>query len=170
MNPQVKLQLDEPIAPIRRLTIKDFDYEEQIYPPEYYEDDECFRQKMAAFPIGCIAYVDRATDMMLGYSFGHPWRLDAGPVPLDWTAFKLPENPDCYYIHDIAVFPEHRGKGIGKMLMEYQLDIARIHMYKKVKLISILGSHSLWSKFGFQIVSEIEYGGKPAFVMIRELE
>ena len=61
------------------------------------------------------------------------------PPPFDGTdvfaPYKYLEAPDTWYICGIAVTPEHRGRGIGKRLMQIAREQALDHGYDRLSLV-----------------------------------
>lgn len=82
----------------------------------------------------------RKAGMLL--SFPMPARSHADailPPPFDGTdvfaPYKYLEAPDTWYICGIAVTPEHRGRGIGKRLMQIAREQALDHGYDRLSLV-----------------------------------
>lgn len=126
-----------------------------IYPPEFWESHESYRRRLAQFPEGCWACVNDK-DEVLGYMFCHPW--DDTFVPLDCRTLEIPKNPTCLYVHDIAVIPAWRRKGIATTFIDMAKKIAIKHGFERLKGVSVLGSLTHWQKCGFIAVEEIPYG------------
>lgn len=140
------------------------------YPPNYFEHLKCLLLKYQLFPYGC--WLAKHGDEIVGYAIAHPWEhfytmpeLNQYAETCCWRFF-IPKNTDCYYIHDICVAPEYRRQGVGVFLTKKCLQIAEALGYRKVKLTSVLNSHTFWQKFGFECTQECVYGGKPAKVMV----
>lgn len=129
---------------------------EQIYPQPFWESNESYRRRIEQFPEGYWACVNK-DDKILGYAFCHPWRLDS-VVPLDCRDFSLPESPDCFYVHDIAVLPRCRRKGIAKSFLDMAILLAKKHGFDSIHGVAVMGSEEYWSKHGFKVTVEIEYG------------
>ena len=58
----------------------------------------------------------------------------------------------CFFeIVDIAVLPEHQGKGLGKLIMDALMDDLREHAPKSayVSLMADHGTPDFYAKFGF---------------------
>lgn len=156
LRPMVK----EDIPKLNRLMIP-------LYYPNFWESDECLLSKINAFPQGCLVVED--TTKIIGYVFSHPWKSDI-LVELN-NQIKIPERPDCYYIHDIAVDFNYRQMGIGKLLLGKVLIIAKECSLDKIKLVSVLNSYGFWSRLGFSDVEEVEYGDRQkGHVMVGRLE
>jgi amino-acid N-acetyltransferase len=86
------------------------------------------------------------------------------PVGLDWKRFIVavndqdemigcgqlkPHGQDVLELASIAVYPEHRGKGIARAIIEHLLNDSPRPLYLMCE--SALGS--LYEKFGFQAIS-----------------
>ncbi|MFN4091042.1 MAG: GNAT family N-acetyltransferase, partial [Alphaproteobacteria bacterium] len=82
------------------------------------ERTEVFADRLRLQPAGCR--VLEAGGSLAAYILSHPWRLGAPPA-LDTVLERLPEAPDTYYIHDIALLPAARGTGAAAAVVE---DIA----------------------------------------------
>lgn len=126
------------------------------YPENYAEDELSFNSKMQGYPDGC--YV-ADLDGVVGYVISFPYVL--GRIYPINTAFELTMEPDCYYIHDLCVLDEFRGKGIAKKLAESVLS------WPVIGLVAVMKSRGFWQQFGFQSFASIKYCGKKAEYMLR---
>ena len=59
----------------------------------------------------------------------------------------LADGPDCAYIADVAVLPDHQGRGLGTAIMRRLL--AQAGQYKKVILNAKPGTEAFYRKLGF---------------------
>ncbi|WP_020528856.1 GNAT family N-acetyltransferase [Flexithrix dorotheae] len=84
---------------------------------------------------------------------------------------------NCSYM----VSPEAQGKGIGKMLCEHSLKIAREMGFKGIQFNIVVstneGAVKLWKKFGFEIIGTTPKGFRHSklgfvdtFIMFRSLD
>ena len=149
----------------RQLQLSDLNEIEELARPIYYpilwEPIEAFSRRVELYPQGGLVAVQN--NQIIGYVYSHPWKWDSF-VPLG-EIIKLPTDPDCYYIHDLAVHVNYRGLSVGKMLAEKVLEIAN---FDRIKLISVLDSHHFWEKFGFKIIEPILYAPNvPGYIMKR---
>jgi N-acetylglutamate synthase-like GNAT family acetyltransferase len=86
------------------------------------------------------------------------------PMGLDWKRFVVavndrdemlgcgqlkPHRPDILELASIAVYPEHRGKGVARAIIEYLLNDSPRPLYLMCE--SALGA--LYEKFGFRAIS-----------------
>ena len=111
-----------------------------IWGANYYESKEIFLNKLKYFPAGCKMYGDS------GYVFSHPWTLHSPPnldEPLILT----------YHIHDIALLPSVRNKGLCTEVVE---EILMNHPI--VTLVAANNTESFWKRFGFVEQSLVSYG------------
>lgn len=67
----------------------------------------------------------------------------------------IPE--DVYYLHALAAFPQHRGKGIGKVLMQAALDRARAQGFHELQLDVLADNPAVgfYQAMGLSILAEI---------------
>ncbi len=70
------------------------------------------------------------------------------PERLIGVGRALADGIDCSYICDVAVLPDHQGKGIGKSIIEKLVECSRGH--KKIILYSYPGKESFYKKLGFK--------------------
>ena len=65
------------------------------------------------------------------------------------------EVPGSYYVSGIAVFPEHRGEGLGRRMLEMAKEKARQGGYGEVSLLVFEqneGAVELYRRNGFRVV------------------
>ncbi|MEK5185358.1 GNAT family N-acetyltransferase [Solibacillus sp. FSL W7-1324] len=68
----------------------------------------------------------------------------------------LPTRPKTVEIVNVAVAEEHKGKGIGKLLIGDAIGVAKTKGYKTIEIgtgNSSIGQLALYQKCGFRIVS-----------------
>jgi ribosomal protein S18 acetylase RimI-like enzyme len=90
------------------------------------------------------------------------------------------EEPDSWYICGVALYPEHRGQGIGTRLMKLANDQARQNGFKTLSLVAFAQNESsvrLYERLGFEIVDQapviphplIHYSGE-ALLMVSKVD
>lgn len=141
--------------------------EAESYLPTLHESDEAFIRLMELFPEGAIGCFD--DQGLCGYAFGVPlkagWTLELR-TPLE----RIPDEPDTFYIHDVAIAERLRGRGVGRALARRLLDLARERGFIRCELVSVQGSAPFWERFGFRRVEDFEYApGAPSAKMVREI-
>ena len=155
--------------PIRELDEHDIEavlrIQANAYPAHILEVGDVFRQKLAAFPDGCLGY--DADGNLAAYVFSHPWR-GLEPVSLHSTTLLIPPDPDCYYIHDLAVRASARGQGVGEALFRRLTEVAGALGLSTFALVAVQRSEDFWHRLGFEAVRPLVYtGGIPATFMVR---
>jgi GNAT superfamily N-acetyltransferase len=124
--------------------------------PALPESRAVFAERLTLFPRGCLVLA--ADGAVGGYAVSHPIRRFAPPA-LDTLIGTLPADADDYYIHDVAIRPEHRRGGAASIAVGLLLDNAR--EYATSSLVAVYGSAAFWSRFGFVETTEV-IGGKLA--------
>jgi GNAT superfamily N-acetyltransferase len=115
------------------------------------EHPEVFEEKFHLFPQGCLVLSE--ADAIVGYGFFHPWRLYSIP-PLDTLLVRLPDSPDCMFIHDVVVLPAARGRGAARAFLRRALEIGGNHRIATLALVSVYNSYVLWARDDFEIVTD----------------
>jgi len=113
------------------------------------ERPEVFEEKVRLFPAGCRKLLSEKN--IVGYGISHPWMHYSIP-PLDEFLHKLPEASECMYLHDVVVLPEARGRGASSRYVDYVKGVARGMGITRLALVSVYGTDTLWSRFGFKVV------------------
>ena len=116
------------------------------YPPPFHESWAVLGAKRALHPAGC--WVAEAAGQPCAYLFSHPGRLDQ-PAALHGAQAALPDAPDCYYLHDLAIHPAHQGTGLGRALRECAVAQARAAGFTRLALVAVQGSRRFWERQGF---------------------
>ncbi len=136
---------------------------------ELPERQEVFLEKIRLYPEGCRKLVGAA--VTVGYGISHPWLLNEIP-PLDAFLGGLPTQPECIYIHDVAVLPEARGHGAAAHYVEYIKELATTRKIPALALVSVYGTDPLWSHFGFKVIHDqrlaeklITYGASAKYMV-----
>ena len=60
----------------------------------------------------------------------------------------LADGIDCSYLCDIAVHPDHQGRGVGKEIVDRLRDLSRNH--RKIILYAAPGKDGFYLKLGFR--------------------
>jgi ribosomal protein S18 acetylase RimI-like enzyme len=117
--------------------------------PRYPERREVFAEKLRLFPAGCFICVQ--DDAILGYAMSHPWRVLC-PAPLDTLLDALPETPETLWIHDVALRPQTRGRGLASAVARHLLAVARDAGLATASLVAVPGAVAFWGARGFSPV------------------
>ncbi|MBX9758173.1 MAG: GNAT family N-acetyltransferase [Beijerinckiaceae bacterium] len=127
-----------------------------LYRADLIEDLDSFQHKIDLFPRGCLGAFKG--NELRAYVFSHPWKLGA-PAPLNNADYRLPEGPDCYYIHDLAVHPDNRSEGIANAFIEALCTVAYREGLNTFSLTAVQDSEAYWARWGFAETGKLIYGG-----------
>jgi ribosomal protein S18 acetylase RimI-like enzyme len=130
--------------------------------PDYPEDDAVFAERLRLWPDGC--FVAEEEGAILGYALTHPWR--DGPPPLNSLLGALPERPRSYYVHDVALLPTARRRGLGDALMPLLAARAGA-LGLPLVLVAIYDAEAYWRRHGFVAAGPAHAIGPGAVLMRR---
>lgn len=114
--------------------------------PGLPESDEVFAERVKLFPEGCLALVEGEDDELCGYVISHPIRRRQPPA-LDSLLEEIAPDADQYYIHDLALLPKARGRGLAQECISKLFAIAK--RFPTTSLVSVYGTAPFWGRFGF---------------------
>lgn len=112
--------------------------------PGLPESDHIFEERVNLFPEGCLVLVQDGA--VQGYAISYPIRHGQPPA-LDTLLGEIPADADQYYIHDLAILPVLRGRGLAAECIDKLLNIAK--RYPTTCLVSVYGTSSFWGRYGF---------------------
>jgi GNAT superfamily N-acetyltransferase len=121
---------------------------------KYKETPEIYENKFLVSPKGCYVYEDSYG--IQGYILSHPWNI-LSPPELNKALVEVEIN--CWFIHDIVVVPEYRGRGIADEIIQKILGYNPI-----VSLVACDDEHiktkDFWLRYGFEVVESYccDYG------------
>ena len=119
-----------------------------IVHPEFFERREVLAEKQRIYPEG--AWICEQDGRTGGYFLTHPWHADAIP-PLDVMLGAVPKS-GTYYLHDLALLPEARGRGAARAAVGLALDHATGVGYQTATLVAVNNSIAFWERQGFTVV------------------
>lgn len=108
------------------------------------EDDSVFAERARLFPEGCLVLVDG--EQVCGYAISHPIRYGQPPA-LNSLLGEIAPEADQYYIHDIAIVPKLRRRGLALQCISSLLSVAK--RYPTTSLVSVYSTLPFWGRFGF---------------------
>ena len=118
----------------------------ELFPAELQEDVSILRRRCELFAEGCWAI--KADGEVVGYVVSNPWTLACPPM-LGTYIERLPEKPDCVYLHDIAIHPRMGGRGLGGRAVAEFKQFVREAGYARISLVAVMDSRGFWEKQGF---------------------
>ncbi len=138
------------------------------------ESEAVIRARLAS--ASDTTWVAELKGAVCAYLVGYRSRL--GQVSALGDGFEPATEPDCLYLHDLAVCPQARGMGLGPLLVEHALSQARCERLAWAALVSVQGSQDFWRRQGFatsrlddpvQALALSSYAGGHASYMAQEL-
>jgi predicted N-acetyltransferase YhbS len=81
----------------------------------------------------------------------HAWNSELPPKL--FQSLTPDVKGDILFLHDLAVSSRVKGMGVGSILVNQLLAIARTEQYAKIILVSVQNSITFWSKSGFSVVA-----------------
>ncbi|KAI4173533.1 MAG: hypothetical protein LQ343_002871 [Gyalolechia ehrenbergii] len=114
--------------------------------PDLPESDQVFAKRVKLFPEGCLALIEGDSDELSGYVISHPIRRRQPPA-LNSLLGELASDADQYYIHDLAILREARGRGLAQECIGKLFEIAK--RYPTTSLVSVYNTAPFWGRFGF---------------------
>ena len=125
--------------------------------PGLPERPEVFRNRIGLFADGAIVLDTGAA--IVGYGVAPPIER-LSPPPLDTILDRLEPSADAFYIHDVVVAPERRGRGEARQGIDRLLGIAA--RFPVTTLISVYRTGPFWARFGFAAIDDTAIGAKLA--------
>ncbi len=125
------------------------DLQRQSFTPDLVESDAVICQRYARF--GADFFVALEGDVIVGYTLCFPWKL--GTFPPHDTPFPdtLPE-PDSFFIQDLSVHRDYRGRGLSKELLKAVFARGAAYRYRQVALVAVAQSGTYWDSQGFHVL------------------
>ncbi len=119
----------------------------RVYVARYHEPEAAYADRLADFGPGCLAMFDGSE--LVAYAIGYPWAarrslpLDAGRLVVDAAAAAT------LYVHDVAVDPAHRGRGLATTLVLALATLAEVASLVTASLVAVQGAEGYWRRLGF---------------------
>lgn len=139
---------------------------------DHPEDAEIFAERLRLYPQGCLALEEGGR--LIGYALTHPWHLGRPPA-LNSLLGEVPQDATTYYVHDVALLPEARGKGYAARVAEKLAHHAGAAGFSNLSLVAVNNSQGFWERLGFRMRSvpgleeKLLSYGPDAVLMVREL-
>ena len=119
------------------------------YGPDYVEPDEAFASKLreTAALQTCWGAFD-ASGALRAYAISLPVCADTMPG-LHASDYRRPSRPTLLYLHDVAVGPQGRGRGLAQALLARIEQRAHALGLARMGLIAVQDSAPFWQRLGF---------------------
>jgi GNAT superfamily N-acetyltransferase len=118
--------------------------------PDLPERAEVLAEKIRLSPGGSLVLA--IGEEIVGYGLSHPWKRQQIP-PLDRFLQALPDDADCFYVHDVALLPHVRGAGAARAYIGTIEALARASGITALALVSVYGTRAMWQRLGFRTVT-----------------
>lgn len=146
-----------------------------VYRPELLESPAFYLNRLALAP-GCCQVAELGGEVA-GYLVAYPWQTGLPPV-LDSTFERLPDNADNWFLHDCAVHPRARGRGLASRLYEAGRLEAKARGLRHASLVSLAEAVGYWLRLGYapagqddpRLTAKLAGYGEGARYMTRALE
>lgn len=122
------------------------------YAESKLESRESFQQKLFVSPSTC--FVAQHEHDLAGYLVAIPRMLNDLPQ-LNCSRVERVFQPDCLYLHDLAVSPEHHGVGVGSALVDGFFRSLKTLGVQYAALVAVQNAESYWARYGFSPATPI---------------
>ncbi|CAG0987996.1 hypothetical protein PLCT2_02301 [Planctomycetaceae bacterium] len=103
-----------------------------------------------------------------GYGCSEKWRQDRDPILNEDSTQTHCSDGHIFCITGMAVRQTQRGKGLGLVILDYLIGIARRHECTRI-ILETTHAQGLYARRGFQVIREREQDGIQLSVMQLEL-
>lgn len=117
------------------------------YHPHYLEDDATLAARLREFPD--TSWVAEGPAGLGAYLVAY--RSVLGKVTPLGAHFDPPPQPNCLYLHDLAVAAHAAGQGLGPALVRHALAMARRESLPCSALVSVQESQAFWRRLGYGV-------------------
>lgn len=125
----------------------------QSYPSTVVEGQALFRRELHNYPEGCLVAADDGENVA-GYAVSMSARMSDCPLELNASEeLRRPlasDDDPTLYLHDLAVAANARRAGVGALLLQSVLEVARAAGLPRVTLTAVCGADSYWESHGFE--------------------
>ncbi len=119
------------------------------YGPDYVEPAEAFASKLReTAPLQTCWGAFDAGGELLAYAISLPVCADTMPG-LHASDYRRPPAPTLLYLHDVAVSPAGRGRGLAQRLLAHVQQRAVVLGLPRLGLIAVQDSAPFWQRLGF---------------------
>ena len=114
------------------------------------EDPHIFAERLRLYPQGC--FVLEESSRLIGYALTHPWHFGMPPA-LNSLLGEIPKASTTYYVHDVALLPEARGKGHATQAGELLVRHGQEAGFDRISLVAVNKSQAFWERLGFRVTN-----------------
>ncbi|WP_323030200.1 GNAT family N-acetyltransferase [Castellaniella sp.] len=124
----------------------------RCYAPSMLESAAVFAGRLQAVPDWIWGVQD--DEGLCAYLFAYPTRLGR-LSPLNSDFHPAPDG-DTLYLHDLAIHPRARGRGLAQRLIRHAWARARTAGLRHSALISVQDSERFWSAHGYRTRTDLD--------------
>ncbi len=126
------------------------------YGAGFNEPEAVFAQRLQQCPLTAWCVDDPARPGELAaYLLGYPSRI--GQITPLHGDFKPATQPDCLYLHDLAVSPHCQGQALGPRLVQHAWrEGERLWGLRVSALVAVQGSLPFWQRLGYDALEPRE--------------
>lgn len=128
--------------------------------PDHFEEPVRFEERLRLSPSTCFTLIASHGDIE-GYLIAYPWTHGSAP-PLNGPIGEIPENADVLYIHDLALLPVARGKGVTRAILDHLVEAVPLAGWRGLALVAVNQSVPFWERNGFEVIEVPSMGAKLA--------
>lgn len=127
--------------------VSEIDRIARIIHPDLPEHIDTFAEKISLSPDTC--FVAEENGSIRGYAIAFPWHANDIPK-LNTMLGSLPADASVLFIHDVALLPSARSRGLLGELAEIYKIAGRKRGLREMTLAAVYGSEQAWFRYGFQ--------------------
>jgi GNAT superfamily N-acetyltransferase len=117
------------------------------YGPALLEAEALYARRFAS-PAHCSLGVLDDDGSLVAYLAAY-WSVRGTVTPLHGD-FKMREDADTLYLHDMAVLPARAGRGLAHALLDAAWRVAHARGVYWAALVSVQGTETFWQRQGFK--------------------
>jgi len=143
------------LSPIRLLSPADLPAllrtQAACYGAGFNEPEAVFAQRLQQSPLTawCVDDPGRPGELA-AYLLGYPSRV--GQITPLHGGFEPAAQPDCLYLHDLAVSPHCKGQSLGLRLVRHAWgQAAQLWGLGASALVAVQGSLPFWQRLGYEV-------------------
>lgn len=119
----------------------------ESYPDSMNESQSTIQLRLQQAPL--YSWVFEHGSEVLAYLIAYPSVKDK--ITALGADFDIPSQPDCLYLHDLAVSKRAVGMGVGKQLIAAAWRFGLEQRLASSALVSVQNSCAFWEKFGYGV-------------------
>ncbi len=129
--------------------------ENSAFPPHRQASTESLKGRLELFPEGCLVALKNGE--IIGFSTALIINDIRSLPELDVSDEELHSlNREIYWLRSIVIDPNHQKEGVGKLIMQKQLEKARNLNKKAFRFTAAQDVEGFYKKLGFTMLTDYE--------------